>query len=100
MSDTNNRRLREIDADGVIRTLAGRGPSPRPQHAIATALAMDGAGDAYLGDFYQAVLWKVARDGTTSVVEGVYTYRVDDDGHILALRAFWQFDDMTFEAPS
>ncbi len=39
-------------------------------------------------------------DGTTSVVEGVYTYRVDDDGHILALRAFWQFDDMTFETPS
>ena len=38
-------------------------------------------------------------DGTTSVVEGVYTYRVDDDGHILALRAFWQFDDMTFETP-
>ena len=39
-------------------------------------------------------------DGTTSVVEGVYTYRVDDDGGIVALRAFWEFDNMTFEAPT
>ena len=39
-------------------------------------------------------------DGTTSVVEGVYTYRVDADGRLLALRAFWEFDKMTFESPS
>ena len=39
-------------------------------------------------------------DGTTSVVEGVYTYRVGDDGRLVALRAFWEFDNMQFEAPS
>ena len=39
-------------------------------------------------------------DGSRSVVEGVYTYRVDDEGHLVALRAFWEFDNMTFEAPS
>jgi len=36
-------------------------------------------------------------DGNRSVVEGVYTYRVDGDGRIVALRAFWEFDAMTFE---
>ena len=36
-------------------------------------------------------------DGSTSIVEGVYTYRVDADGDIVALRAFWEFDAMTFE---
>lgn len=36
-------------------------------------------------------------DGSTSIVEGVYTYRVDADGSIVALRAFWEFDAMTFE---
>jgi hypothetical protein len=36
-------------------------------------------------------------DGSTSIVEGVYTYRVDADGNIVALRAFWEFDAMTFE---
>ena len=39
-------------------------------------------------------------DGTRSIVEGVYTYRVDDAGSIVALRAFWEFDAMTFESPS
>ena len=33
-------------------------------------------------------------DGTTSLVEGVFTYKVDDNGKILALRAFWEFDKM------
>ena len=38
-------------------------------------------------------------DGNRSVVEGVYTYRVDDTGKLVALRAFWEFDAMTFEGP-
>jgi ketosteroid isomerase-like protein len=38
-------------------------------------------------------------DGTTSLVQGVYTYRIDAEGRIAALRAFWEFDAMTFEAP-
>jgi ketosteroid isomerase-like protein len=38
-------------------------------------------------------------DGNRSIVEGVYTYRVDDAGRIEALRAFWEFDAMTFEGP-
>ncbi len=35
--------------------------------------------------------------GDRSVVEGVYTYRVDDDGKLATLRAFWEFDAMSFE---
>lgn len=35
-------------------------------------------------------------DGSTAVVEGVYTYRVDDDGRIAALRAFWETDAIAF----
>ncbi len=33
-------------------------------------------------------------DGTTAVAEGVFTYRVDDAGKIVALRAFWEFARM------
>jgi ketosteroid isomerase-like protein len=29
-------------------------------------------------------------DGTDAVVDGVYTYRVDDAGRIVALRAYWE----------
>ncbi len=35
-------------------------------------------------------------DGSQAVVEGVYTYRVDDQGRIVALRAFWEADAITF----
>ena len=37
-------------------------------------------------------------DGSRAIVEGVYTYRVDDLGRILALRAFWEADAIAFEA--
>ena len=37
-------------------------------------------------------------DGSRAIVEGVYTYRVRDDGRILALRAYWQADAIVFEA--
>jgi steroid Delta-isomerase len=39
-------------------------------------------------------------NGDRSLVEGVYTYRIDDAGAIVALRAFWEFDAMTFEGAS
>jgi len=37
-------------------------------------------------------------DGSKAIVDGVYTYRVNDDGQIVALRAFWEFDAMRFES--
>ena len=37
--------------------------------------------------------------GARAVVEGVYTYRVDDDGKLLALRAYWEQDKMRIEGP-
>jgi ketosteroid isomerase-like protein len=35
-------------------------------------------------------------DGSQAVVEGVYTYRVDHEGKVVALRAFWEADGITF----
>jgi ketosteroid isomerase-like protein len=39
-------------------------------------------------------------DGSRAVVEGVYTYRIDDAGRIAALRAFWEQEKMRIEPPS
>jgi ketosteroid isomerase-like protein len=33
-------------------------------------------------------------DGTTAVAEGVFTYRVNAAGKIVALRAYWEFAEM------
>ncbi len=34
------------------------------------------------------------QDGTEFVVDGVYTYKVDAEGKILSLRAFWEFEQV------
>lgn len=39
-------------------------------------------------------------DGSRAVVEGVYTYRVDADGRIVALRAYWEPAHLTLEVPA
>ena len=38
-------------------------------------------------------------DGTQAIVEGVYTYRIDDQGQIVALRAYWEPDHLRLESP-
>ncbi len=35
--------------------------------------------------------------GARSVVEGVYTYRIDDSARITALRAYWEFASLEFQ---
>jgi ketosteroid isomerase-like protein len=39
-------------------------------------------------------------DGTRAVVDGVYTSRVDDDGRVVALRAYWEPANMRLESPT
>jgi ketosteroid isomerase-like protein len=39
-------------------------------------------------------------DGSRAVVDGVYTYRIGDDGRVAALRAFWEQDRMRIEPQS
>jgi steroid delta-isomerase len=38
-------------------------------------------------------------NGITSVVRGIFTYRVDDAGLITNLRGYWTMDDMEFRQP-
>jgi ketosteroid isomerase-like protein len=36
-------------------------------------------------------------DGSRAVIDGVFTYKVDDEGRLVALRAYWREDDIRFE---
>jgi len=38
-------------------------------------------------------------DGSRAIVEGIYTYRIDDAGQIVALRAYWEPDHLRLESP-
>lgn len=35
-------------------------------------------------------------DGTVVHTDGVFTYRVDDEGRVVALRAYWEMDRLRF----
>jgi steroid Delta-isomerase len=35
--------------------------------------------------------------GTRAVIDGVFTYRLDDNGKLAAMRGFWEQDNMRFE---
>ena len=35
-------------------------------------------------------------DGTVVHTDGVFTYKVDDDGKVVALRAYWEMDRLRF----
>ena len=38
-------------------------------------------------------------NGVKSIVKGIFTYRLNDDGKLTNLRGFWTMDDMRFEQP-
>lgn len=59
VADTNNRRIRQITTDGIIRTVAGNGasgsdgdggPAASAQLSGAAAVAVDGAGNFYIAE--------------------------------------------------
>ena len=39
-------------------------------------------------------------NGARSIVTGIFTYRVNDEGKLTSLRGYWQLADMIFEKPS
>ena len=42
----------------------------------------------------------VLGNGVVTVVNGVFLYRVNEDGKLHSLRAFWQFDDLKVITPA
>ena len=78
IADTQNHRIRKVSADGTITTIAGSsqgysgdgGPAVRAQLNFPAALALDSAGNLYVGDFRNHVVRKITRDGIIHTVAG------------------------------
>lgn len=76
--DEKNLRLRRVNADGTIETIAGTGAQgyateggdarAQPLHA-AKGLAVDASGDIYISELYR--LLSIQPDGTLSILAGV-----------------------------
>lgn len=79
ISDSRNHRVRMVDRDGIITTVAGNGkegfsgdggPATRASLDFPLGLALDGEGNLYIWDSGNLRIRMVARDGTITTVAG------------------------------
>ena len=79
ITDTGNQRIREVDASGVIKTVAGTGlagysgdggTATGARINYPRAVAVDGAGDVYIADTANNRVRKFTPGGTISTVAG------------------------------
>src|SRR5206468_6443887 len=86
IADTNNNRIRKVSPDGIITTVAGRGPSFGPNYHgsysgdggpatnaqlnLPHAVAVDTAGNLYIADTENFVVRKVSTAGIITRVAG------------------------------
>ena len=80
IADAHNQRIRKVDANGLISTVAGNGtsgfsgdggPATEAQLNTPHGVATDSAGNLYIADTYNRRIRKIdANDGTISTVVG------------------------------
>lgn len=89
IADLNNRRIRRVDPDGTITTVAGDGanrssgdggPAAAAQLGNAYGVAVDRHGNVFLGDRVSRTVRKISPDGTISRFAGTGTRGFSGDG--------------------
>lgn len=79
ISDNENYRIRKVSTNGIITTVAGNGisgysgdggPATDAQIKDPKFINLDGAGNLYIGDVYNARIRKVTPDGKISTFAG------------------------------
>ncbi len=87
--DSYSNVIRKIDSGGVVTTLAGTLPSIGTQDGVGvavsfnkpSAIVLDSAGNAYVGDMYSGTIRKIAPDHTVTTFAGnPATVQTDVDG--------------------
>jgi sugar lactone lactonase YvrE len=79
VADTNNSTVRKITAAGAVTTLAGvagqtgtlDGAGGSARFNGPYAIAVDGAGNVYVADFFNATIRKITAAGTVSTLAGL-----------------------------
>ncbi|HEX3394122.1 MAG TPA: hypothetical protein VHS52_06305 [Acidimicrobiales bacterium] len=89
-ADSGNDRVRRVDTNGVITTVAGGGPGPLGDGGAATAatldlfyqsgVAVDSRGNLFVADAYDMRVRRIGTDGVITTVAGTGTYGALGDG--------------------
>jgi len=89
IADSGNARVRRVDVDGTITTIAGDGANaastdnvPATQTSLSDprGIAIDGDGRVLIADDGQHRIRRIERDGTIVTIAGTGTQGVDGDG--------------------
>lgn len=89
LADTDNHRIRKVGADGVITTVAGTGtagfsgdggPAAEAQFNDPRAVAVDAAGNLYVGEELGQRIRRIDPSGTVTTVAGNGTAGFSGDG--------------------
>ena len=89
IADSGNQRVRKVDTSGNITTVAGSGsccfggdggPAISALMDYPTGVAVDAAGNLYIGDTYNARVRQVSAAGIITTVAGNGTYGFSGDG--------------------
>ena len=89
VADTGNSRIRRIDAEGVITTIAGTGepgfggdggPAAEAQLTFPGALAVDGSGNLYVADSGNNGIRRIDAEGVITTIAGTGERGFGGDG--------------------
>jgi sugar lactone lactonase YvrE len=89
IADSGNNRVRKVDTNGIITTVAGNGTAAYAGDGGAATnaslswpagLALDAAGNLFVADAYNYVIRKVGFNGSISTVAGTNRYGFAGDG--------------------
>ena len=89
IADSNNHRIRKVDATGTITTIAGTGesgfsgdggPASQAQLFYPRGVAVDGLGNLYIVDSFNNRIRKVDATGTITTIAGTGEYGFGGDG--------------------
>ena len=97
IADANNNRIRKVDSQGIITTIAGTnfagfagdgGPAVNARLSVPTAIASDGAGNLFIADSGNGRVRKVDPQGIITTVAGKGGTGYSPDGTVATNATF------------